>query len=98
MLQSQTIEYDKDFATPREEYEYELARNESYVELIPIAIEQRHPNEGQVKLMNNFVAKSESIVGEGKALAAKGDYTMAIQAMQAATDNLRRALMIVGVR
>ncbi len=98
MLQSQTVVYDKTFETPKEEYEYELARLESYEELVPIAIEQRRPSKGLMMLMNTYVKKGGEIKKEGLAVASKGDYKMAIMAMQAATDNYIRALRAVGVQ
>lgn len=98
MLDSETVVYDKEFGSPQEEYEYELARYQSYLELVPIAIEQRQSTPSQVQMMDEFVKKGERIVREGKAFAGRNDFTTAIQAMQAATDNVRRALTIAGVR
>jgi len=98
MLDSQTVVYDKSFATPKEEYEYEAARYASFHELVPIAIEQRSPSPQQRKLLDDLVAKAERIVSEGKGFAERGDYTTAIQAMQAATENIERGLMLIGVR
>jgi len=97
MLHAQTVTYDKKFETPKEEYEYELARLESYDELIPIAIEQKQPSARAIELINSFVKKADKIKGEGQDVAAKGDYKMAIMAMQAATSNLQRALRMAGV-
>jgi len=98
LLDDTTVVYDKEFGSPEEEYEYELARYESYVELVPIAIEQRRPGPRKQDLMQSFIDKGARIAGEGKSIAAKGSYAKAIQAMQAATDNVRRSLMIIGVR
>lgn len=97
MLHAQTMVYDKSFDTPKEEYEYELARMESYEELVPIAIEQRQPSQRALELIDGFVNKGKKIKQEGKDIAAKGDYKMGIMAMQAATSNLQRALRIAGV-
>jgi tetratricopeptide (TPR) repeat protein len=97
MLHSQTVTYDKNFETPKEEYEFELARLESYEELIPLAIEQKQPSERALELIDGFVKKAAKIKSEGKDVAAKGDYKMAIMAMQAATSNLQRALRLAGV-
>ena len=98
MLDDVVVVYDKNFATLKEEYEYEFARYESYLELIPIAKEQKQPNAGQLRMMDTYVGKAKKIAGEGAEVANKGDYKLAIQAYQAATDNVRRALMLVGVR
>jgi len=97
MLHAQTVTYDLNFETPQKEYEYELARYENYEELIPLAIEQKQPSQRALELVDSFVQKATKIRDEGKAIAAKGDYKMAIMAMQAATANLRRALRMVGV-
>lgn len=97
MLHAQTVTYDKKFETPKEEYEYELARMENYEELVPLAIEQKQPSQRAMELIDSFVQKAAKIKGEGKEVAAKGDYKMAIMAMQAATSNLERALRMAGV-
>ncbi len=97
MLHAQTVTYDKNFDTPQEEYEYELARFENYEELIPLAIEQKHPSQRALGLIDSFVKKGIKIKGEGLEVAAKGDYKMAVMAMQAATSNLQRALRMMGV-
>jgi hypothetical protein len=97
MLHAQTVVYDKNFETPKEEYEYELARLESYEELIPLGIEQKQPSKRALELVDGFVQKATKIKNEGKGVAAKGDHKMAIMAMQAATSNLVRALRMIGV-
>ncbi len=98
MLDDTVVVYDKNFATPKEEYEYELSRYNSYVELVPLAKEQKNPKPRTLKLMDQFVEKGKSIALEAEAIAKKGDYKLAIQAYQAATSNIKRALMMVGVR
>ncbi len=97
MLHAQTVTYDKKFESPQEEYEYELARYENYEELIPLAVEQKQPSQRALELIDSFVSKAAKIKEEGKGVAAKGDYKMAIMAVQAATSNLQRALRMAGV-
>lgn len=97
MLHAQTVVYDTNFETPKEEYEYELAREENYEELVPLAIEQRQPGENSLKMIDEMVKKAAQIKAEGESIAAKGDYKMAILAIQAATSNLQRALRLAGV-
>jgi hypothetical protein len=98
LLQAQTVVYDKNFATPKEEYEFELSRYDSYEELIPLAIEQRGPLPQTVKMMNQLAGRAKEIHEEGTALAAKGDHKMAIMALQAATEKLQQALRLAGVQ
>lgn len=98
LLQSQTVVYDKNFATPKEEYEYELARYESYLELIPLAIEQRRPSGQTVAMMDKLAARAKEVRDEGVKLADKGDHKQAILALQAATERLQQALRLAGVQ
>ncbi|MBI3773769.1 MAG: hypothetical protein HY272_13860 [Gammaproteobacteria bacterium] len=98
MLQSQTVVYDKSFETPKDEYEFELSRLENYEELIPLAIEQKQPAERALEMIDELVKKAAQIKREGAEVAAKGDYKMAIMAMEAATSNLQRALRLAGVQ
>ena len=98
MLDNTTVVYDKNFATPAEEYEYELARYLSYEELIPIALEQKQPTKRAIELMDQFVAKAKDLKGQAEQEAAKKNHETSIQMLQAATDHLQRALQIAGVR
>jgi len=97
MLNSQTIVYDLNFATPKDEYEYELKRYGGYEELIPIAVEQKRPNEGMKKLMETYVKKGQGMRDTAVATAKAGDYPRAIAMMQDATEEIRRALRMLGV-
>ncbi len=97
MLNSQTIVYDLNFETPQEEYEYELKRFGGYEELIPIAVEQKSPNEGTKKLMESFVEKGQKMRSIAMDTAKAGDYPRAIAMLQDATKEIRRALRMVGV-
>jgi len=98
MLDNSTVVYDKNFATPVEEYEYELARYQSYEELIPIALEQKQPTKRAIELMDQFVEKARELKGQAEQEAAKQNHETSIQMLQAATDHLQRALQIAGVR
>lgn len=98
LLQSQTVVYDKNFATPQEEYEFELSRYDSYAELIPLAVEQRKPTEQTVSMMDKLAARAKEIHDEAVGLAAKGDHQQAILALQAATERLQQALRLAGVQ
>lgn len=98
MLADESISYELDFKSPREEYEYELARYESYERLVPIAIEQRQPTEQARALMMRSVDRAKEIRGLVDAEVARGDYQEAILMLQGATSHVQRALQVVGVR
>lgn len=97
MLNSQTIVYDLNFETAEEEYEYELKRFGGYEELVPIAVEQKQPNEGTQKLMESFVKKGQNKRDIAMETAKGGDFPRAIAMLQDATKEIRRALRMVGV-
>jgi hypothetical protein len=97
MLNSQTIVYDLNFESPKEEYEYELKRFGGYEELIPIAVEQKQPNEGTKNLMQSFVEKGQKKRSIAIETAQGGDYPRAVAMLQDATKDIRRALRMVGV-
>lgn len=98
MLHEETMSYELVFETPKEEYEYELARYASYEELVPLAIEQRRPPQQTVDLMHKFVEKAKGIKEQALPTAAKGDYKTAILMLQGATSHIQRALRLAGVR
>ncbi len=98
MLESQTVVYDKTFASVKDEYDFELSRYNSYVDLVPVAIEQRQPSPQTVALMDGQTKRAQEIHDEAVALANKGDHKMAVMALQAATDKVQRALRLAGVQ
>lgn len=97
MLHEQTLVYDKNFETPEEEYEYELSRFDSYLELIPVAIEVKNPSQGAIKLMETYANKGKDLREQAKGRAGDGDYENAILMLQAATSHVRRGLRLAGV-
>jgi hypothetical protein len=98
LLKGQTLVYEKKFATPQDEYNYEAARNKSYADLVPRALEQHHPTEHAVELIHQFVDLSASMETKAAQQAQAGEYKDAIQTMQVSTSHLQRALWIAGVR
>lgn len=98
MLDDSTVVYELKFDTPKDEYEYELERYKSYAELVPIAKQELKVNAAQSGMVDELVQKAEQIIEQGKTLAAKGDFTTAIQAAQGATENIKRALVGIGVK
>jgi hypothetical protein len=97
MLANKTISYDLKFASPAQEYDYELARYASYEELIPVAKDRAQPPP-------ELSAKVEAAVGRGKekrdqadAAARAKDFAAALENIKQATDQLKSALLLLGV-
>lgn len=92
------IVYDKNFETAEQEFEYELARNQNFEQLVPLAIELRRPSEGAIKLINGYLKKGKQISSEAKDIARKGDHATAVLGLQESTRQFQRALASAGVR
>lgn len=97
MLGSKTVVFELKFDTPADEYKYEVSRYESYLELIPTAIEVRKPSEGAIKLANNYVDKSKFYAGKAEESFKAKRYDEAIVIIKDATREVRRGLMLLGV-
>jgi hypothetical protein len=97
LLASTAFVYDKTFKTPAEEFEYEMARYQSYEELIPIARDQFKPDEYTLKLSERYVQDALTAHGTAEKQAAGGDHTSAIKTLQEATKRLQTALRTIGL-
>lgn len=97
MLASQTVVYEMKFETAQEEYQYEITRFDSYAELIPLAIERKHPSPETVKMMETYTSKGRQIMQQADGYAKKGDYKTALLGVQEAIKAIQQALRLVGV-
>jgi len=97
MLDKQTIVYDLNFKTAEDEYKYELKRFGGYEELIPIAVEQKKPNEGVKQLVDTYVKKGQKLHDMALQKAKEKDFPTAIAMLQDATLEVQRALRMMGV-
>ncbi|MGC2164515.1 MAG: hypothetical protein WA632_00720 [Gallionella sp.] len=97
LLASTAFVYDKNFKTPLEEFEYEMARYHSYEELMPIARDQFKPDEYTLKLSDQFVQDAHTAHAVAEKQAAGGDHTAAIKTLQEATKKLQTALRTIGL-
>ncbi|MDH3325568.1 MAG: hypothetical protein OEM38_02485 [Gammaproteobacteria bacterium] len=97
MLNSQTIVYDLNFATPDEEYAYEVTQYEGYLELIPVAIEVKKPRAGSIKLMETYVGKGKFFREKADEAAKAGRWEEAMVVIRDATIEVRRGLRLLGV-
>ena len=97
-LKNSTVISSLDFESPEEELKYEVARNDDYKQLIPIAIEQKQPTSGRLMLLKRFEQKAINMRVLADQQRAKGELELAIKSLQDSTDQYIRALGIVGVR
>ena len=87
-----------DFETPEQEHQYELARNNEYKRLIPIAEQQKAPKGGKLMLFKRFVKKAEDIRIQADSEMQAGDIQTAIKTLQGSTDQYMKALQMIGIR
>lgn len=92
-----TVVYAQHFATPAEEYRYELARNRSYQDLIPVAQAELRPGADALRAMDELVAANRVQLGLAERRAAERDYPAAVASLRTGTQALQRALLQAGL-
>ena len=97
VLGSTTIDYAMKFDSPAEEFAFELERNRSYVDLVPIAIAEYKPKEEARQTIDILVKQSREAVDQARAYADKKDYQRALESMRSATEYLMNALGVAGL-
>ncbi len=97
VLGSTMLEYDQKFETPAEEHAFELERNRSYLELIPVAIAEFKPTDEAKQNIENLVKQAREAVGQSREYAAQKDYPRALASVRTGTEYLLNALAIAGL-
>lgn len=97
ILGSDTIDYAQRFETQAEEFAYEMSRNRSYQELLPVARSELKPGRDAAALMERYAASSAVHLERAEKNAARRDYAAAIDAARQATAYLQSALTAAGV-
>jgi hypothetical protein len=98
MRRGDTLVRSLNFATPREEYDYELDRNETHQMLIKVLLSDRKDASGAMPpAMQGLVDKAGVLRVDAEAQAKKGDHAGAIKLLEDATRELVRAIRAGGV-
>ncbi|MDH4283781.1 MAG: hypothetical protein OEV35_00530 [Gallionellaceae bacterium] len=97
VLGSTTIDYAMKFDSPAEEFAFELERNRSYVDLVPIAIAEYKPKEEARQTIDALVKLSREAVDQARVFADKKDYQRALESVRSATEYLMNALGVAGL-
>jgi hypothetical protein len=97
LREHETLEHSLVFATPADEYAYEEERFRSHEMLLQMMNDGR-PQAPEVRRdSEQFRAAADALAGQARAHAAEGDYQRAIEAGEAATEQLVRALREAGL-
>ncbi len=94
MRSGDTLVRTLNFASPREEYEYELDRNETHRMLIQVLLADKKDAPGP---MQAFLQNAAAMRAEAEAMARRGDHAAAIKGLEASTRELVRAIRAGGV-
>jgi hypothetical protein len=97
LLGARTLEYAAQFETLAEEFAYELDRNRSYVDLVPVALNELKPAEDARRLVERYVERNRGLVEEAQRHAAGKDYKSALKDVRSGTGFLQRALLAAGL-
>lgn len=85
------------FATPAEEYAYEIRRFESNKILVGIMVNDGKAEGAQRNMVSDLEARGAQLRIEADAFARKGEHKEAVLRMEVAISQLNRALQLMGV-
>jgi tetratricopeptide (TPR) repeat protein len=97
VLGSATLDYTLKFESPAEEFAFELERNRSYMELVPVAIAEYKPKAESRQLIEVLVGQSREAVEQARAYAEQKDYQRALSSVRTGTEYLMNALGVAGL-
>lgn len=97
VLGSTTLDYALKFESPAEEFAFELERNRSYVELVPVAIAEYKPKEESKQIIEVLVKQSREAVEQARSYAEQKDYQRALASVRSGTEYLMNALGVAGL-
>jgi hypothetical protein len=97
VLGSATLEYAQKFETPAEEFAYELERNRSFADLVPVAVGELKPNPDAARLVERYVDQNKALREQAQREAGNKDYAAALKTIRSGTGYLQRALLTAGL-
>lgn len=96
-LRGQTLVYDRRFASPKEEFQFEIERNRSLEGLVPLALVEFRPPGEAIALIDRYVKQNAGLRDRAQAQLAGGDAGAALKTLNEGTDTLQRALQAAGL-
>jgi len=85
------------FETPKEEYEYELDRNQSHTLLTSILLQKKPLSENARQRFDKDMEQAKTLRKLAEEQADKGDYEAAIKTLEESTKHIVRAIRAAGV-
>jgi len=97
MRRGDTLVRSLDFASPEEEYRYELDRNETHDMLVKILLEDKRLDARAQQRVDQFIADGHKLREKAEREAQAGRYQQAIRTLEQSTKELVRAIRSAGV-
>jgi len=97
MRQGQTLTRALEFASPEEEYDYELGRNESHFLLLKFAMTENTPVGSVVDRISENRTAAEKLRAEAENKAAAGGFSDAIGLLNQSTELLLQSIRMSGI-
>ncbi len=94
MRRGDTLVRSLQFASPREEYDYEVDRNDTHRMLIQVLLADRQDSAAP---MRGFIDAAADLRRQAEAAAGRGEFTDAIRHLEASTRELVRAIRVGGI-
>jgi hypothetical protein len=91
------LTYALKFETLQEEYAYELDRNRSYEELVPVALTEMRPSLDVIRSVGRYVERNQALREQAQAQAGRKGFRNALRILRTGTEQLQRALADTGV-
>ena len=85
------------FDSPKEEYEYELGRNQSHTLLTSILLQKKPLSENAKQRFDKDMEQAKALRQQAEEQAAGGDYEAAIKTLEESTRHIVRAIRAAGV-
>ncbi|MBI5659051.1 MAG: hypothetical protein HZC43_05770 [Nitrosomonadales bacterium] len=97
VLGSTTLDYALKFETPAEEYAFEMERNRSYAELVPVAVAEYKPKEESRLIIDSLVNQSREAIEQARGYAEQKNFPRALESVRTGTEYLMNALGVAGL-
>jgi len=85
------------FETRKDEYLYELDRNDTHIMLVTLLLEEKMKNEKTKARAQKFLDKAAVLRKEAESYAEKGDYEKAVEICEQSTKEIVRAIRSAGL-
>jgi len=98
LRQGKTLVRSLNFASKKEEYEYELDRNHTHFMLLKMLIDKKkNLSDYSKRQITTLRARAEQLAKQAEKLAANNDYPLAVETLEESTKQLVRAIRMGGV-